>query len=129
MREQTNNSGHPMFHQLVKEMRKIHDQKNADYGNGNPLGNFLEAEDFGVDAFRGVLVRLSDKYTRIKSLVKKEKMEGEVKDESIEDTLLDLANYAIIAIVMRRQSKKLIKKFRPKTAEEYIKDYYHELPM
>lgn len=97
--------GHPMFHELLEEMREIHNRKNADYGNGKQLGNFEEAKDFGVTAFQGVLVRISDKYSRIKSLSKRENNEGEVKDESIEDTLLDLANYAILAIIVRREEK------------------------
>ena len=59
--------GHPMFHELLETMRSIHNSKNADYGNGKQLGNFEEAKDFGVTPFQGVLVRLSDKYSRIKS--------------------------------------------------------------
>jgi predicted nucleotide modification protein, DUF1599 family len=98
-------SGHPMFHELLNEMRRIHNAKNADYGDGKQLGNFQEAEGFGVSAFQGVLIRISDKYSRIKSLSKKDNMAGEVRDESIEDTLIDLANYAILAIVVRRESK------------------------
>ena len=97
-------SGHPMFHDLLIKMGKIHDAKNADYSGGNPLGNFMEAEGFGIDAFKGVLIRLSDKYMRIKSLSILKDMTGEVKDESIEDTLLDLASYALIAIIMRKQT-------------------------
>lgn len=96
--------GHPEFHKLIVQMKDIHDRKNADYGNGKQLGNFMECVEFGVDAFRGVLVRLSDKYSRIKSLANRDNMEGEVKDESIEDTLLDLANYALLAIVIRRET-------------------------
>lgn len=97
--------GHPMFHELLEKMRDIHDRKNADYGDGNPLGNFLEAERFGVSPFIGVLIRLSDKYTRIKSLCKRKNMEGAAKEEAIEDTLLDLANYALLAIVILKEGR------------------------
>jgi len=103
MNEKYITGGHPMFHELLEKMREIHNSKNADYGAGKQLGNFEEAEDFGVSAFKGVLVRLSDKYSRIKSLCNREGEEGEVKDESIEDTLIDLANYALIAIIVRRE--------------------------
>ena len=41
-------------------------------------------------------VRLDDKLHRFKQLIKQE---AEVKDESITDTLMDLANYAIMAII------------------------------
>ena len=97
--------GHPMFHELVEKMREIHNKKNADYGDGKQLGNFNEAEGFGVSAFKGVLIRISDKYSRIKSLSKRKDMKGEVEDESIEDTLIDLANYSILAIIMLREEK------------------------
>ena len=49
-------SGHPMFHQLLKQMGEIHAKKNYDYGGGALLGNFGEAERIGVDPFKGVLV-------------------------------------------------------------------------
>lgn len=92
--------GHPRFHELVAKMKEIHDSKNADYGDGKQLGNFMEAQEFGVEAWRGALVRLSDKYSRIKSLSKRVNQEGEVKDEAFTDTLLDLANYSLLTIVL-----------------------------
>lgn len=97
--------GHPMFHELIEKMRDIHDKKNADYGDGRQLGNFMEAEDFGVEAWRGALVRLSDKYSRIKSLAKRVNQKGEVKDESFEDTLIDLANYALLTLILYKEKK------------------------
>jgi Domain of Unknown Function (DUF1599). len=60
-------------------------------------------EGFGVHPFEGVLVRMSDKWARINSLVKHGT--SEVRDESIEDTLVDLANYAFIAVLILRDSK------------------------
>lgn len=97
--------GHPLFHELLETMRNIHNAKNADYGDGKQLGNFMESQGFGVDPFKSVLIRLSDKYSRIKSLCKRDNYEGEVKDESIEDTLIDLANYSLLAIIIRRETK------------------------
>ncbi|MFP4629399.1 MAG: hypothetical protein ACLFMQ_01615, partial [Desulfohalobiaceae bacterium] len=45
-------------------------------------------------------IRLQDKYTRCCNLIRgKEQM---VKDEALEDTLLDLANYAVIVLCLRR---------------------------
>ncbi len=61
-------------------------RKNADYGN-----SFEESlDEFGLVA---AVVRMDDKMRRIKNLTKREAM----VDEKIEDTLLDLANYAIMA--------------------------------
>lgn len=89
--------GNPRFYQLLAKMAEIHEAKNQDYGDGDPLGNFYRSSDVGVEPFKGVLVRLSDKWTRICTLAKKVDARGEVKEESIIDTLIDMANYAIIA--------------------------------
>ena len=100
-------SGHPVFYELLQKMADIHSVKNQDYGQGNPLGNFMESQKFGINPFMGVLVRMSDKWSRVCSLVNKANMEGEVKDESIEDTLIDLANYAILALVIKREMEEV----------------------
>jgi len=97
--------GHPMFYELLEKLSEIHSRKNQDYGNGNPLGNFMGVVPLGVDPFVGVLVRMSDKWSRICTLSQKDG-QGQVKDESIEDTLLDMAAYALLAIVIRREGKK-----------------------
>ena len=94
-----------MFHELLDKMRDIHNRKNADYGAGKQLGNFMEAEEFGVEAWRGALIRLTDKYSRIKSLANRANQVGEVKDESFEDTLIDLANYALLTLVLYKEAK------------------------
>ena len=97
--------GHRTYYELIEAMARIHAAKNQDYGGGNPLGNFLNSLDLGVDPFLGILIRLSDKWSRICSLTKTERQM--VKDESIEDTLIDLANYALLAIVLRRHKANL----------------------
>jgi hypothetical protein len=50
----------------------------------------------------GVLVRITDKYSRIVQLTNKplNGKEAEVKEESIKDTLVDLANYSVIAVIL-----------------------------
>jgi len=98
-------SGHPMFYELLDRLAEIHSKKNQDYGNGNPLGNFMGVLPLGVDPFMGVLVRLSDKWSRICTLAQKGG-QGQVKDESITDTLMDMAAYALLAIVIRAETQK-----------------------
>ena len=44
-------------------------------------------------------IRLGDKYKRFSALIKQENL---VKDESIEDTLLDMASYAIMTVMFNR---------------------------
>lgn len=70
--------------------------KGHDYsGNANSFGNL---SDFG---WQGVVVRLGDKYHRLKNFAKAGELK--VKDESIEDTLKDMINYAFFCLIMRRQ--------------------------
>lgn len=68
--------------------------KNKDYaGDGDPFRNFNSSEFVGVPIPRAILVRMMDKMARISNLLDKE---ATVKEESIEDTLLDLIGYAAI---------------------------------
>ena len=97
----TTRHGHPKFYELIEKMATTHSAKNKDYGGGNVLGNFFECLKFGGDPFMGVLYRMSDKWSRICSLVKTK--EQAVKDESLYDTLLDLAVYSLLAIIIRQE--------------------------
>ena len=70
-------------------------RKNADYAgeNSDPFKNFKNCVFLGVPVEKGILVRMMDKMSRISNLIDKE---AQVKDESINDTLDDLINYAAI---------------------------------
>lgn len=76
---------------LCNQIHKIYASKNHDYGDS--FGKSIE--EFGPIA--GV-VRMEDKFNRIKTLIKKG---GDQKatDESMRDSLLDLANYAIMLAI------------------------------
>ena len=77
------------FMDITTNMAKTYAAKNHDYGN-----SFEESlDEFGLVAS---VVRLGDKMNRIKSLIKKE---AQVKDEPIKDTLLAMANYAIMTVM------------------------------
>jgi len=96
--------GDPMFYEILAEMAELHSRKNRDYSPGNePLRNFRESEQLGVPSWLGVLVRLSDKWMRIKNLVQNG---GEAQNESLEDSLLDSAVYYVICLALRRLKKK-----------------------
>lgn len=86
------------FHrECLEKMAKITAAKNADYtGVGtDPFANFTRVEALGIcSTEQGFLTRMVDKIARITSFVQKGELQ--VKDESVEDTLLDLANYAIL---------------------------------
>ena len=86
------------FHrECCDKMHALTQAKNSDYcgANPSPFANFAESEVYaGVQTERGFLVRMGDKISRIRSFVDKGVLL--VKDESVEDTLLDLANYCIL---------------------------------
>jgi hypothetical protein len=68
--------------------------KNADYASStNPFKNFESAAVAGVDVKRAILIRVLDKISRISNLLDKE---AKVKDETIDDTLVDAINYLAI---------------------------------
>ncbi|MBS6622358.1 MAG: DUF1599 domain-containing protein [Faecalibacterium prausnitzii] len=73
---------------ICKEINALYAMKNHDYGD-----SFRQT--FTEEGMAMPRIRLGDKLARFKSLTKSEVQE--VKDESIRDTLIDLANYAIRA--------------------------------
>lgn len=75
------------FEDITKKMLDIFKRKNHDYGNS--FEQSLNEE--GLAAAR---IRMGDKWNRFKQLSKGNT--AQVNDESIADTLLDMANYAII---------------------------------
>ena len=76
--------------QLCEELHKLYEKKNHDYGDSF----HISFEEEGMAMPR---IRLSDKLNRFKTLSRPEK-QNLVSDESIRDTLIDLANYAIMTI-------------------------------
>jgi hypothetical protein len=94
--------------QLLDEMKDLHTRKNAGYaGKDNPdaWANFRMSEAFGVSAFKGCLVRMSDKYIRVTNLVKNP--DNDQVGENVKDTLFDLAAYALIAVCLLEEQGKL----------------------
>ncbi len=66
--------------------RELFSRKNADYGDA-----------FANYGIVGVMVRMGDKIARINSLSENK---GQVSDESIVDTFIDLYNYCIMALML-----------------------------
>ena len=78
--------------EIVLALNDLYARKNADYGNSVSETYKL----FGLTSF---LTRIYDKFNRVATLSKLPEGERKVKDESIKDTLLDMANYAILAVI------------------------------
>jgi hypothetical protein len=83
------------FHEILRELGELHDRKSADYGSDkDPYANVRASQDFGIPPWVGAVLRAHDKITRIKSFIQK----GNLRNESLEDSLRDVAVYFIIAL-------------------------------
>ena len=77
---------------ITGEMVELYERKNADYGDS--FGVLYER--YGLQS---TIIRLWDKLLRLERLSKADAM---VSDESVDDTLIDIANYAVMTLVERR---------------------------
>lgn len=90
-----------IINQHADYMENLHEtyiKKNTDYGS---------SFDDSLDKFGSIagVIRISDKYNRLVQLVQNTG-KGLVNDESMSDTLLDMANYAIMmAMWLERNSE------------------------
>lgn len=84
--------------ELAGKARDIMTAKNHDYAHeGDVFRNFRRYGTFGV------LVRLSDKLARLDSFEENE--EFAVANEKLEDTIVDIINYAVIYLAMKQEGK------------------------
>jgi hypothetical protein len=84
--------------EITKQLNEIYIAKNTDYGDA-----------FG-DTFKklgiiSAVTRIVDKTNRLMSLSAKTEAERNVKDETIKDTLMDLANYALMTLIEMEESE------------------------
>ena len=119
------------FYELLETMKNTHDAKRHDYANPDDVfANFRTCEQAGIPAWKGCCVRLGDKFSRIMGFAKKEKLK--VKDESIKDTLIDMANYSLIALILYEEEQECgvrdeERSRRRQVLEEYGVDKEREL--
>lgn len=98
----------------------IYRQKNHDYGD-----SFAKVRSVVPNA---ILVRLMDKLERLKTLLGKGE-QAQVVDESIYDTLIDMANYCIMEVVERRlELDALNEKFKQRLNEKRESEPQEEPP-
>ena len=93
----TTRHGDPRFYQLIEEVSELHSRKNFDYcPSHKPLHNFRRCGVMGVEPWKGILVRMSDKWSRIEQL-----SNGKTpKNESLRDSLIDNAVYSLLCIIL-----------------------------
>lgn len=85
------------FEDITFDLRNLYDAKNRDYNDS--FGQSFEK--WGLPM---ACIRLGDKLNRLESFAQKKDMH--VSDESVEDTLRDLANYAIMTLIELQMAKK-----------------------
>lgn len=85
---------------LLDNMHELYIKKNSDYGDSV----HDTYKKYGLVSF---LVRIEDKLNRVKTLNEKSCKQDDAKvlDEKIEDTLMDLANYSILALIELKNDK------------------------
>ena len=89
-------TNHDLHKEILDEIHNVYLAKNADYGNS--FGD--QFEEYGV---LSAAIRIDDKMRRLKQLIKNE---AKVKDESLEDTVQDMANYCVMTLVELRKLSK-----------------------
>lgn len=85
------------FKSLLGALLDLHTAKAHDYvgGGGDPLANYrIAAMAAGTTTRRLMLGRIQEKVTRLANLL--DRVDGRVRDERIHDTLMDIANIALL---------------------------------
>ena len=93
------------FFDLCDSLKEMHRRKSRDYGcpsGEDPLANIRNGAKFvGIPSWKGAMVRLSDKVTRLASY----NATGRLENESLEDNLFDLASYSLLALLLHREER------------------------
>lgn len=90
------------FLELLDEMQQLHASKSRDYGSEeDPLANIRHgAELVDIEPWRGCMVRIADKVQRLRTYCRT----GRLVHEGVKDTLMDLAAYSLLAIVLHEET-------------------------
>ena len=100
---------HEEFFSLIKQMCDTFLAKNSDYAGSDAadmMKNFMACQEFGIKMSDGIATRMSDKIMRMQNLMRTRTQK--VKDESLIDTVVDLANYCLLlTIALKREGPKL----------------------
>lgn len=84
------------FQDITKSMNDLYEKKNKDYGNSFEVS----LNKYGIIS---ALTRISDKFNRLENIILTN--ETKVKDEKLEDTLLDLASYSVMTLLWLKNKK------------------------
>lgn len=91
------------YHELLAELSNMMERKAADYGReDDPFANVRASAAWGVPAWLGAAMRAGDKVSRLQTFARR----GTLSNEGVADSFLDLAVYALIALVLYEESAK-----------------------
>ena len=92
------------FDDALDELKMLHDAKNHDYATAsNPYKNLEGVTRIGIEPWRGIVIRLMDKFERLEGFCRTRELA--VKNESIEDTFKDIAVYSTLAMILFRKQQ------------------------
>ena len=94
------------FQNIQEEQYELFAKKMLDYGLNNITlgGDIVNNSDDKKFSLTGLTIRLTDKINRLRNLVVSGK--NYVKDEGMEDTFIDIANYGVIGMLVGRDKWK-----------------------
>lgn len=94
-------TGDQGFHELLFKIGQLHDRKQMDYGRqSDPFANVRASSEWGVEPWVGAMIRLNDKVRRLQRFADR----GMLANESAEDSMMDVAVYALIALRLYREA-------------------------
>jgi hypothetical protein len=104
MNDKGRGRGNPEFEGVIEEVLEMHRKKGADYGTKDDFfANVSASKDWGIRPWVGAMLRANDKVVRLQAAAKG----STLQNEGIEDSLLDIATYSIIALcLLRRENKR-----------------------
>lgn len=90
------------FTTILGELQAMHDRKGLDYGTYvEPFANVIAGADFaGLEPWVAAMIRAQDKMGRLSKAAHGHTL----KVETVDDNLVDLAVYAIIALCLYRRT-------------------------
>jgi len=90
------------FKKIQREQYELFAKKQLDYGPSNigmGKAQLETSKDIEISTL-GLVTRMNDKISRLMNLILNKKNPN---NESLEDTLIDLANYSIMGLIVRRK--------------------------
>ena len=92
------------FDDALDELKMLHDAKNHDYATAeNPYKNLEGVSRIGIEPWRGIVIRLMDKFERVEQYCTNGELA--IKSEGIEDTFKDIAVYSTLAMILFRKEQ------------------------